>query len=290
MRLYQRPISVTFHANCCSAATVISALLLERPRVRFRHEALVEGYLVSGGTGQSFAWSTSTTLNAAAGSLFRSCELRAWSEDDDRDGRPEMLQFALQVPLDTSVGERLYSISVLFGVEFVADDDKHAKLELNGTLHANYASAAPGSFWRQRSELRLSTQNPVPARTRSPPEPCDRPFWMLQSPVQDDGHAATIGSTLDRYYQCNDTVRLDTFPAVWTPGAPETFEAQLSVSVPRMRVYYTPTSAEAAKFAWSQYLAFFIPLSALVGLLHAATIEYSVVATRAHHPLKRHAH
>ena len=65
----------------------------ERPLVLFSHEVLVEGY--GAGVESRFGWSTSFELNDALAHRLRPCELRAWSDDTDRDGVPEELHFAL---------------------------------------------------------------------------------------------------------------------------------------------------------------------------------------------------
>ena len=133
--------SITYHANTASCAFVcwllfaLNMLLLpfivafytggfwrkevfirERPLVRFRGEALVEAYVGPSVTDR-IGWSSSGELNAALGSKLRPCQLRAWTEDDDRDDKPELLQFALSIPVDLLAGERVHSVSLMVGVE-----------------------------------------------------------------------------------------------------------------------------------------------------------------------------
>jgi len=315
MRLLTKPLSVGYHADifscaaCCSGCALLVLLIVpyfigyytygfwrseayarEQPRVRFQHEALVEGHIGAGANASSFAWSTSVPLNVALGLRFRSCELRSWSDDDNNDGRPDALHFALHVPLDAAASEQVYSISLMVGLSYVADDNKHAKLEMNGTILASYASPLPGRRWLQRSELVLHTQKPLPARNRGPPLACQPYFWMFENPVEVDGSAATAETILARYHQrCNDTIHTtDMHPALWTAGSDAAFDAQLSMIVPHGQIFYTPTGIEVLKFAWIQYLACLIPLATLIGCTHAACIQYGVLATRAHNPLKPH--
>ena len=150
--IHSRPIAITHHANrvscasCCSVCYILALIILpyvvayamgafwtkeaferEQPNVRFRHEALVEAYLADG---TALGWSTSAQLNTALGSRLRPCQLRAWAEDDERDGKPDALQFVLRVPLDAAAGERLHGLTLLVGVE--ASYQSASSLHLNG--------------------------------------------------------------------------------------------------------------------------------------------------------------
>ena len=167
MLIYSRPITVAYHANRASCASCWSACYLlllivlpyvlaiamgafwtkdaferEQPGVRFRHEVLVEAYLADG---TAIGWSTSDQLNTALGSRLRPCQLRAWPEDTDRDGKPEALQFSLKVPLDADGGERLHGLTVLVGVEAVYASDRFADLRLNGSVLVQHQSGLPGA-------------------------------------------------------------------------------------------------------------------------------------------------
>ena len=167
MLIYSRPITVAYHANrasCASCWSTCYLLLLivlpyvlaiamgafwtkdaferEQPGVRFRHEVLVEAYLADG---TAIGWSTSDQLNTALGERLRPCQLRAWPEDTDRDGKPEALQFSLKVPLDADGGERLHGLTVLVGVEAVYASNRFADLRLNGSVLVQHQSGLPGA-------------------------------------------------------------------------------------------------------------------------------------------------
>ena len=114
----------------------------EQPGVRFRHEVLVEAYLANG---TAIGWSTSDQLNTALGARLRPCQLRAWPEDTDRDGKPEALQFSLKVPLDADGGERLHGLTVLVGVEAVYASGRFADLRLNGSVLVQHQSGLAGA-------------------------------------------------------------------------------------------------------------------------------------------------
>lgn len=148
---------------------------MEQPSVRFTHEALVEAYASSASMPLiSMGWSTSSELNAALGSKFRPSELRAWTQDDNRDGRIEALQIVLRVPLAS--GERMHSVSLMVGVN--ASYSSATKLLLNGSVFVQHSSPLPG----------LQSQQETYARIEGPPDtrngPCMAPFTVPDIPPQ----------------------------------------------------------------------------------------------------------
>ena len=203
MRLYSTPLATTYHANtasCASLCTLLyaAALLLvpwplayaagglwlkeasvrERPLVRFSHEVLVEGYGV--GVESRFGWSTSFELNDALAHRLRPCELRAWSDDADRDGVPEELHFALSVPLVPEGGGDplpLHALSVVVGLVAHYGDDAHAPFSVHGAV---LAEAWPS--------LGLSRPRRPPPRTPPVPAAC-RP--RRRSPAQGGARRAS---------------------------------------------------------------------------------------------------
>ena len=213
MLIHSRPITVGYHANrasCASCWSLCYILLLivlpyvlaiamgtfwakdafERvqPGVQFRHEVLVEAYLADG---SAMGWSTSDQLNTALGARLRPCQLRAWPEDTDRDGKPEALQFLLTVPLDAAGGERLHGLTVLVGVEAVYSSAHFADLRLNGSVVVQHQSGLPGARWRQQADIGLRTTNPLRPASMDSRKPCGVPFWLLQQPLGLNGQPTT---------------------------------------------------------------------------------------------------
>lgn len=313
MRVYSTPLATTYHANpvscasCCSLLYAAALLFVpwtlafavggfwakesfvrERPLVRFTHEVLVEGFGAT--SSERFGWSTSGDLNAALGDAFRSCELRTWSDDFNRDGSPEALHFKLSVPLASATGNgaplAIHSFSILVGLEAVYSNEAHSPLSVTGVAFAQASSPLAGARWSQRGDLLLDASAPLEAYTDAPRPACDTPFSLLQQPVGEDGLAQTAHDVLARYAACNDTIRLVPHAPLWTPGAADSFEAELTVAVPSANVFYRPSVAELLKLAWVQYLALFFPCYWLLsGLLHAC-VQYGVITTRSHHPIK----
>ena len=150
----------------------------ERPLVRFSHEVLVEGY--GAGVESRFGWSTSFELNDALAHRLRPCELRAWSDDADRDGVPEELHFALSVPLVPEGGGDplpLHALSVVVGLVAHYGDDAHAPFSVHGAV---LAEAWPS--------LGLSRPRRPPPRTPPVPAAC-RP--RRRSPAQGGARRAS---------------------------------------------------------------------------------------------------
>jgi len=305
-----RPVTATYHANRCSCASccvfcyVVWLIILpfivayaiggfwtkeqlvrEQPLVRFRHEALVEAHLSSD---DSFGWSTSSAHNQALGARLRPCQLRVWSDDHERDGKPDALQVSLKLPLDSAAGERLHALTLLVGVEVIYQSQ--SSLSLNGTLSVQHSSALSGSRWRQFADLQLHTQHPLRPSSMSRREPCAEDSWMLQQPLGFDGQAVTAEAEMDRYNACNDTVRLVPHAPLWTPGVTDSFEVHLTVLVPSQQLSYYPGVLETLKLAWVQYLALFFPIRWVLDAALATMVRHGVVTSRLHDPLRPKQH
>jgi len=261
----------------------------ERPAVRFTHEALMEAYGRSSVSASAslvrMGWSTSAEINAALGADWRPSDLRAWSEDADRDGRPETLQFVLRVPLAS--GEQIHSISLMLG--FGAVYDSATALRINSSVAVTHSSPMPGLRSSQSAELLLHSERSLRGAGQPARAPCTEPFYALQTPLQASGAPVTIESVSSRYRRiCNDTVRLTVEPPLWTPGASDAYEMHLTVHVPEQPLVVQPRLLEALKKAFVDYLALFIPLHALLLLLKGTLLKHGLVAARMHHPIKQH--
>lgn len=305
---------ISYHANrvscasCCTFLYTLSCIVLpyvvvytlgglwtketparEQPLVRSRYEVLVEAYASNAVTGTPVVpllWSTSAQLNDALGVSLRPMQLRSWYEDDERNGRPERMQFVLNIPVDADAGERLHSVSVVLGVDVAFD--KEFRLRLNGSLHLQAASPLPGRAWVQSADLTLRSDQPQRSRDRSAREPCPEPTWAFARPVLPSGAPASAASILEQYTACNDTVALVAQPPLWTPGVSSDFEARLTVHVPAILAARRPGFVETYKLAAVQYIAFFIPCRAILRALHGALFRLGVVTARVHHPIKQH--
>lgn len=310
--LYWRPLEISYHANrvscasCCTLLYIVASIVLpyvtvyalggmwtkeslarEQPLIRSRYEVLVEAY--ASAPGQEVVpllWSSSQPLNDAIGSHLRPVKLRSWYEDDERDGKPDRLQYVLTVPLDAAAGERLHSISVLLGVD--VNFAREFNLRLNSSLHMQASSPLPGRTWVQTADLALRSDMPQRSLDLPVREPCPERTWAFQQPVLLDGAPASATSILERYAPCNDTAVLIAQPPLWTPGVSDSFEARLTVRVPSIVTSRRPGFVETVKLAAVQYVAFFLPISFILSCLHGALYRFGVVAARIHHPVKQH--
>ena len=253
---YWRPLYVSYHANrascasCCTLLYVVAlvaipyvlacslgglwtkeALVREQPRVRFRYEMLVEAHASTFSEPVvPLSWSTSQSLNDALGGSVRPCTLRAWDEDDELDGFPDRLEFAVTMPLDAAAGERLLSASVLVGIDVTFARD--FQLRLNASVRLDAASPLPGKRWEQTADLVLRSDNPQRSLDLPPRSPCPTPTWAFEHPTQPSGLPASASSILGQYRMCNDTVVAQSRHSVWTPGVADAFEARLTLRVP----------------------------------------------------------
>jgi hypothetical protein len=263
------------------------ALVREQPMVRFRYEALVEAHgTASGGSSLKKAWSTSQELNDALGASLRPCSLRAWEEDDERDGLADRLKFVVSMPVDLENDERIHAFSVTLGVD--ASFATEFQLRLNSSLRMEASSPLAGSSMEQTANLELQSSKPQRSFDLVQREPCPSPVWLLRSPVQPNGNAADTASVLAQYSSCNDTMIAVAQPAVWSPGTSSSFDATLTVRVPSVLTTRRPGVLETLKLAFVQYVTFFIPIAAILSYLHRSLFQLGILSARIHHPVKQH--
>jgi hypothetical protein len=310
--LYWRPLSITYHSNkfscasCCTLVYIVLAAVLpyvvvfslgglwtketparEQPQVRSRYEVYVEAHATTPTSAiVPLLWSTSQPLNDAIGESLRPMQLRSWVEDDERDGQPDRLQYALTIPLDAASGERLHAVSVVLGIDMKFETE--FSMRLNGSLHLQASSPLPGKSWVQSADLGLRSDEPMRALDLPARPPCAEPVWAFREPVKPDGTAASAASILAQYSACNDTATLVSQPPLWEPGVGDSFEALLTVNVPSVVTMRRPGLVETLKLAAVQYIAFFIPITFLLSCLHGALFRFGVVSSRVHHPVKQH--
>lgn len=219
--IHKEPLCIRYKVNkvsCASCCNLIYGVLLillpyiiayvtggfwssdilarEQPFVRFRHEALVEAYASS--TSPSLiplGWSSSALLNSALGSTLRPSELRAWTEDDDRNGRVESLVFSLRVPLGSD--ERIHSVSLMLGLEVILD--QATSLRMNSTVYVQHSSPLPGLRSSQTADLLLESTRALRSSRQPARAPCREAFWMLQVRTT---HEQVVGKSGQRLALC----------------------------------------------------------------------------------------
>ena len=310
--LHSRPLAVTHHANylscasCCTFFYVVCLVILpyvtvyllggmwtkeslvrEQPAARFRYEVLVEAHASAPSAPfVPLSWSTSQAVNDALGSALRPCTLKAWEEDDERDGLADKLNFVVRMPIDADAGERVHAASVIVGVD--VHFHQEFQLRMNASLRFEASSPLPGVAMQQTADLVLRSNHPQRSLDLSMREPCPQPVWALREPLQPTGAATTAEAVLAQYASCNDTAVLAPQPAVWTPGVASSFEARLTLRVPPQLTTRRPGLLETLKLAAVQYIAFFFPIAFLLQCLHGALFRFGIVSSRVHHPVKQH--
>lgn len=311
---YSRPLYVTYHANRASCAScftflyVLACVVLpyitvyalggmwtketparEQPNVLQRYEVLVEAYATSPSTGTEvipLLWSSSQVLNDAIGIHMRPCKMSSWYEDDERDGMAERIEYRLEIPVDAAAGERIHSVSVILGVD--VSFQREFSLRLNSSLHLQASSPLPGKAWTQTADLTLRSNDPQRSFDLPPRDPCPKPVWAFKQPMLPNGFPASAGTILAQYAACNDTAVVTAQPPVWTPGIDDKFEAKLTLRIPPILTSRRPGLIETLKLAAVQYIAFALPIGAILSCLHGALFKFGVVSSRVHNPIKQH--
>jgi hypothetical protein len=251
---------------------------------------IAQGALAS----EQYLFSSSPELNAIFGDAMRPASVRLREDDDDDDGRPELLHAEVSLPL--RLGESVIGITVLTALRYSLQDT--ARYSTNATAIVHHLAGTPGSALQAWGELELRLSRvlpPISLGTTGPPVLAGAsaqttlsgltPAALISRSARDRAarppartrelgprrgsrslqrRSHLAGSRVPsarRYMSYSDAVHLEPRYPVWiSGGGVSRFTANVTMAVRPTIVRYQPGVAETLKFGWIQYISFFIPL------------------------------
>ncbi|KAJ7311814.1 hypothetical protein JRQ81_006124 [Phrynocephalus forsythii] len=132
----------------------------EQPGVRFRHEVLLLGLLrgVGGGGGGDFVgWSSFPACNRLLGARLRLPLVSAREEDTNQDGIMDLLNFRLELPLQST--EEMVGIQLL--LTFTYQLQRMSTFVMQSMAFLQTSSPVPGSQVFASGDLKLHQRQPL---------------------------------------------------------------------------------------------------------------------------------
>ncbi|XP_028304589.1 transmembrane protein 231 isoform X1 [Gouania willdenowi] len=269
--VFSHPALVRYRTGVCSKATLfllvvlcltyISPLLVayrsqgfwikrstyeEQPVVRFQYETLLVA--ATGTRGDFVAWSTFPHLNNMLGSNLRIPAVSVREEDQNQDGKLDLLKFQLQLPLKAE--EQVYSIQLLLTFNYQLF--RMSTVVMQSLAFVQHSSPVPGAKLLISGDLRLQQRTPLPHRG----------LYNIYNVSVVDGSSPFASSydldtIISNYYNRNLTTVLSCPMPVWTVGraAGSPFELNAEIHYPVEVISYRPGFWETIKFAWIQYVS-----------------------------------
>ncbi len=269
----------------------------EQPAVKYRYQAIVEVYGTSGydrstssatleGTQQKpliLYYSTSPKLNQMHNKNFRSAMVQSAELDDDRDGINERIEFTMRMPLapdeqvtgmtavllhDVVISER--ARYVFDAASFVNFDGGSAisNLNIDGDIQVrqSWPLSTKGGYKVPYSGSPLLTREPAPGMS-----------------VSDMSVEAIMAETASRNLS---TVFTPTYKLASRPYEPSMvdldtryFNMTITLRVPEQPIWYTPNASEVLKWAWMQYISFFVVVGWLLFRLNSYVFRHQLLPT-----------
>jgi transmembrane protein 231 len=265
------PYFVAFHTN---GLWVKEMTELQQPTVHFKHIALlaVEGSAV----GSDLRWSTEAAVNDLYGDSLRVAEVSSFENDVDRDGKPDMVEVTLSMPLEK--GEQIQHASAMLFFDYELSDT--VAVDMEGVVFVDGSSPISGQSMWVAGDMRLRQLKPI--RYRSTVDTYSSSVLNTNSPQLED---VQFTSMLGAYSMRNLTTYVGNEQQVWTPGPGGSADAMLSFTmtvqlrIPEELVRYQPGFWEMIKYGWVQYLSIFLVVKYLLSLLEAFIYDNSVVQT-----------
>uniref|UniRef100_A0A8D2LGQ8 Transmembrane protein 231 n=1 Tax=Varanus komodoensis TaxID=61221 RepID=A0A8D2LGQ8_VARKO len=224
----------------------------EQPSIRFRHEALLLLQLAEsggGGGGGLVGWSSFPACNRLLGPRLRVPLVSAREEDANQDGLMDLLQFQLEVPLQST--EQVVGIQLI--LTFTYELYRMSTFVMQSMAFVQSFSPVPGIRVFVNGDLKLHQRQPLShvgldSRYNVSVINGTSPF------VQDYDLINIVAA----YQERNITTVLSGPSPIWVLGRTpqEPFVLQATVRYPmELIVYPLPGFWETIKFAWIQYVS-----------------------------------
>jgi len=164
---------------------------------------------------------------------------------------------------------------VLVGLEYSLQDT--ARFTTNATAIVHHSAGSSGSSLQYYGDLELRQHRALPSISEGTNGPSVLLGVSLATSAAQLAPAALIG----RYMAYSDAVHLAPRYPVWVPGAGlRKFTASITMAARPTLVQFQPGIAETLKFAWVQYISFFIPLWYLLRQLKYFAAYFQITPCR----------
>ncbi|XP_038142830.1 transmembrane protein 231 [Cyprinodon tularosa] len=269
--VYSHPAVIRYRTSVCTKATLFMLVVLcltyiapllvayrsqgfwikrktyeEQPVVRFQYQTLL--LVATSLQGDYVAWSTFPHLNNMLEANLRIPAVSVREEDQNQDGKLDLLKFQLQLPLKPE--EQVYSVQLL--LTFSYQLFRMSTVVMQSLAFVQHSSPVPGAKLFISGDLRLQQRTPLPHRG----------LYNIYnvSVIDSSSHFASaydLTTIMRSYQERNLTTVLSCPTPVWIVGraAGSPFELNAEIRYPLEIISYHPGFWETIKFAWIQYVS-----------------------------------
>nr|F7B645.1 RecName: Full=Transmembrane protein 231 [Xenopus tropicalis] len=269
--VYSHPALLRYRSSICSKATLFILIVLlltyippllvafrsygfwlktstyeEQPNVRFQYDVLL--IALSSTTGNYLAWSTYPGFNNLVGDKLRLPHISAREEDRNQDGKMDLLNFQLELPLQPT--DNIYGVQLI--LTFSYQLSKMSTFIMQSMALIQYSSPIPGSQLYMNGDLKLQQRQPLNHRGLDT-------TYNVSVINRSSPFASTYALTniISSYQERNVTTVLNAPNPLWIVGraASDPFVIKAVIRYPVESISYVPGFWEMLKYAWIQYVS-----------------------------------
>jgi len=303
--LYRRYYSTYTSASFCYAlvfgfAVIILPLILaynsegfwykegtyfEQPSISYRYQSVIElqGRDSNDNSAFSLYYSTSESLKSHHSGIIRSPILQSAEFDDDRNGVNDRIEFTMSMPLKPT--ETISSMNALIFYDVALQ--VRAKVQFDAVALVNYVSGSGINNVKIDGDIKLRQTWPLQVKggmkipyNDSALLPTSLPYGISEtaystSHIVEAMAARNLSTTFSQTY----AVAEHAFSGSTLTNDINYFNATIQIRVPEQQVWYTPGVSEVLKWAWIQYVSFFVVVSFLVHRLSSFVFRHQLLHT-----------
>ena len=270
-------------------------IYFEQPHVNYRYQAIVEVYGTAGFDRSSSSqarediqqkplllyYSSSSKLNQMHGNQFRPATIQSAEMDDDRDGINERLEFNMVMPLapneqvtgvsavllnDVTISERArYQFDAATLISFDGGSAiNNLRVDGDVMVRQSWPLSTKGGFKVPYSGDPLLTREISPGMSAS-----DLSIQHIM--------AETATRNLSTVFRPTYTIATRPHEPAMVDLDPRYFNMTVSMRVPEQPLWYTPNASEVLKWAWMQYISFFVLIGWLLFRLNSYVFRHQLL-------------
>eukprot|EP01040_Poterioochromonas_malhamensis_P000191 gene191-197_t len=257
--------------------------LLEQPEVTYTYQTTIQWYgrNIDTGTNINYFYSTNAYINQLYSSNVKFPIVRSAILDDNRDGKMERLELSVALPLTNQ--EQIYGFDCL--IYYETKLSSRAKYIFDAVSLIGYESSTAANKISIDGDLILRQTYPFSVYGGYKNLYSNDPLYDVSQTTS--ARDVSIESIMRRYNSRNVTLafhsnyqyveRRDNLNSN-IPGEEERFfNASMTIRVPTQTIIYTPPISAVLKFAWVQYMSFFIVVAFLLYQLNSFLFSHKLL-------------
>ena len=269
----------------------------EQPHVNYRYQAIVEVYGTAGFDRSASSrlredihqkplllyYSSSSKLNQMHGKEFRPATIQSAEFDDDRDGINERLEFNMVMPLGAD--EQVTGVSAILLNDVTLSERARYQFDAASLIRFDGGSAI--NNLRIDGDVMMRQSWPLSTKgSYKVPYSGDPLLTREITPGTSEGDVSIEAILAQSASRNLSTVFKPTYSIASRPYEPSMvdvdpryFNMTVTMRVPQQPIWYTPNTSEVLKWAWMQYISFFVLIGWLLFRLNSYVFRHQLLPT-----------